>query len=250
MPITVSGLALAPVKGMRLCCVPELELDGRGVVGDRTFLVVDAEHKLLTTSRNPKLMPVRPEWDGETLRLRFPDGAVAEEAPEPGAKAVTQLYDGRELPGRLVNGALAEALSDYLGRSVALLQRDADQFATDDFPVSLMSEASLRALAPAIGDDVPDGRRFRMNVRIDGVEAWEEHGWTGRSITVGEAVLRVDDPVPRCVITTRDPDSGRRDAPVLKALAQLRGKDDVTFGVWCEVARPGRIRRGDPISVA
>jgi uncharacterized protein YcbX len=110
-----------------------------------------------------------------------------------------------------------------------------------------MSEASLAALAPALDGSVPDGRRFRMTIRVDGVDAWEEHGWTGREIAVGETVLRVDHPVPRCVITTRDPDSGRRDAPILKALAQLRGKDDVTFGVWCEVVRPGRIRRGDGV---
>jgi MOSC domain-containing protein YiiM len=37
---------------------------------------------------------------------------------------------------------------------------------------------------------------------------------------------------------------------VLKALAQLRGKDDVTFGVWCDVVAPGRVRVGDPVGVA
>ena len=45
--------------------------------------------------------------------------------------------------------------------------------------------------------------------------------------------------MPRCVVTTRDPDDGRTDAPVLAALAALRGKRDVTFGLWCEVAAAG-----------
>jgi hypothetical protein len=35
--------------------------------------------------------------------------------------------------------------------------------------------------------------------------------------------------------------------PTLKALAELRGKDDVTFGVWCEVVAPGRVRVGDTV---
>ena len=35
--------------------------------------------------------------------------------------------------------------------------------------------------------------------------------------------------------------------PVLHTLAELRGKQNVTFGVWCEVERPGRVRRGDPV---
>ena len=87
-----------------------------------------------------------------------------------------------------------------------------------------MSGASLAALAPALDGTVPDPRRFRMTIAIDGAAAWEEHGWGGREIAAGGALLRGVEPVPRCVVTTRDPDDGRTDAPVLAALAQLRGK--------------------------
>ena len=100
----------------------------------------------------------------------------------------------------------------------------------------------------AVLDGPADPRRFRMTITIDGVDAWEEHEWGGREIHLGEAVLRAAEPIPRCVVTTRDPDTGRRDASVLKALAELRGKKDVRLGVWCEVVRPGRIRRGDPVT--
>jgi uncharacterized protein len=41
---------------------------------------------------------------------------------------------------------------------------------------------------------------------------------------------------------------GRRvEGPLAEALSRHRGKDDVTFGVWCEVAAPGRVRVGDPV---
>jgi uncharacterized protein YcbX len=130
---------------------------------------------------------------------------------------------------------------------VRLLARDAAATGADDFPVTLMSRASLEALAPALDGSVPDPRRFRMTITVDGVDAWEEHGWGGRELAAGDAVLRVADPVPRCVVTTRDPDRGRRDVPTLKALAALRGKDDVTFGVWCTVLAPGTVRVGDAV---
>jgi uncharacterized protein len=120
---------------------------------------------------------------------------------------------------------------------------DAGERGADDAPVTLMSTASLDALA------VPDARRFRMTIAIEGAQAWEEHGWTGREIAVGAAVLRGADPVGRCVVTTRDPETGRTDAPTLKALAALRGKDDVTFGIWCDVMVPGPIRLGDEVTV-
>jgi uncharacterized protein YcbX len=89
-----------------------------------------------------------------------------------------------------------------------------------------------------------------MTIAIDGVGAWEEHGWAGREIEAGEVVLRGIAPVPRCVVTTRDPDDGSTDLPVLAALARLRGKRDVTFGLWCAVVRPGRVRVGDAVSAA
>jgi uncharacterized protein YcbX len=87
-----------------------------------------------------------------------------------------------------------------------------------------------------------------MNVRVDGLEAWAEHGWSGREVALGDEVrVRVIDPVPRCVVTTHNPEDGAGDARVLHALARLRGKRDVTFGVWCEVRAPGLVRRGDAV---
>jgi uncharacterized protein YcbX len=236
---------------MQVTAPDAVELEAGGPAGDRAFLVVDADDgSLLLTSRTPRLLEVAPAWDAArgVLALRFPGGETVEEAVEPGAVAVTRNYEGRELSGRQVDGALAGALSEHLGRRVLLLQRDAGVTGADDFPVTVMSVASLEALAPATGA-VPDPRRFRMTLTIDGVDAWEEESWKGREIAVGGAVLRVDDPVPRCVVTTRAPDTGRRDVPTLKALASLRGKQHVDFGVWCEVASPGTVRRGDAVEL-
>ena len=240
--VAVTALALAPVKGMRLAAADALDLGPTGAAGDRAFLVVDDEDRLLLSTRTPALLGVAALWDGGTLSFTFPDGSAVAAVPEPGRPATTANYEGRPIAGRLVEGDLAAALSDHLERPVRLLARDPGERGADDAPITLMSEASLAALA------VPDPRRFRMTITIDGVEPWEEHGWGGRELAVGDAVLRVTEPVPRCAVTTRDPDSGRRDASTLKRLAELRGKDDVTFGVWCEVVAAGRIRVGDSVT--
>jgi uncharacterized protein len=246
----VSALAIAPVKGMRLVHAEQLELDATGARGDRAFCVVDPETRLLLTTRTPGLLQVVPQWDGKRLKLRFPDGSEVAEEPRLGARATTANYEGRAVHGHLVEGALSQAVADHLGRDVRLLARDAGERLADDAPVTLMSRASLTALAPALDDSVPDARRFRMTIAIDGAAAWEEHGWGGREIAAGGALLRGIEPVPRCVVTTRDPDDGRTDAPVLAALAQLRGSKGVTFGIWCDVLRPGAVRVGDPVQVA
>ena len=248
----VAALHLAPVKGMRLVEVDAVDLGTAGPAGDRAFHVRGADGKIALTTRHPKLVQIVPAWDPDSgvLRLRFPDGAVVGAPVEHGAAVTTAFYDGRPVPGRVVEGPFAAAISEHIGRPVDLVARDGDEVGADDFPVTLMSRASLGALGAALGDDEVDGRRFRMTITVDEVEAWAEHAWAGREVRVGDAVLRVAEPTPRCVVTTRDPESGRRDAPVLKALADLRGKDDVTFGVWCDVVAPGRVRVGDPTVVA
>ena len=247
MPVTVSQLAVAPIKGMRLQSSPELQFGHHGVTGDREFLIVDEDCKLLQTARNPGLLRIEPSWEParNLLALRFPDGRVVQDKPEPGTAAVTRMYDGREIPGRVISGPVSAALSGYLGRAVHLFKRAADHFGNDDRPVTLMSEASLHALGAEFGGTAPDPRRFRMTITVAGADAWAEHSWGGQQVTVGDIALRVLAPVPRCVVTTRNPESGATDARILHALARLRGKNDITFGVWCEILRPGRIQVGD-----
>jgi uncharacterized protein len=246
LPVTVSQLAIAPVKGMRLQRSAKIQLGHHGVTGDREFLIVDDYGKLLLTGRNPGLLRIEPSWEParNLLALRFPDGSVVQDAPEPGTAAVTRMYDGREVPGRVISGPLSAALSRYLGRAVHLFKRAADHHGSDDRPVTLMSEASLRALAAEFSGTAPDPRRFRMSITVAGADPWAEHSWSGQQVTIGDTTLRVLAPVPRCVVTTRNPESGATDARILHALAQLRGKNDITFGVWCEIIQPGHIQVG------
>ena len=249
MPVTVSQLAIAPVKGMRLQRTSEVRLGQHGVTGDREFLVIGEDGTLLLTSRTPGLVRIEPAWDPirGVLTLGFPDGDVVQDTAEPGVPATTRMYDGREIAGWIIPGPLGAALSGYLGRPVRLFRRAPEHIGTDDEPVTLMSEASLQALAAEFDGTAPDPRRFRMNITIAGTQAWAEHAWRGHNVTIGEASLRVIAPVPRCVVTTRNPESGATDARILHALARLRGKDDITFGIWCEVLRPGGIHVGDAV---
>jgi uncharacterized protein YcbX len=69
---------------------------------------------------------------------------------------------------------------------------------------------------------------------------------------IGEAVVRVGGPVPRCATTTRSPETGIRDLDTLHAIKAYRGLRDgknIDFGVYGDVERPGRVRVGDPVSV-
>ena len=247
----VSALTIAPVKGMQVTPVDALELGPLGAAGDRAFFVLDPEDEVVETARAQGLLGILPRWDAErgVLALRFPGDVEVAEAIEPGPPVETRNYAGRPITGHRVDGALAAAVSEHLGRPVHLLVLDAHVMGPGDYPVSLMSGASVTALGPWLDGAVPDQRRFRMNVTVDGLDAWEELDWAGREIALGEAVLRGAEPVPRCVMVTLDPESGRGYAPVLKALARNRGKDEVNLGLWCHVVAPGRVRVGDAVTL-
>ena len=118
----------------------------------------------------------------------------------------------------------------------------------------MVTDASLDRLGHALGVGAVDGRRFRMLIDLSGDIAHEEDTWIGRRVEVGETILRVSGAIPRCAMTTHDPDSGERDHDTLHAIKEYRGfagpdGKDLMFGVYGEVERTGTIRVGDEVRV-
>jgi len=66
--------------------------------------------------------------------------------------------------------------------------------------------------------------RWRGNIWLDGLPAWEEWHWIDHNIQIGTAVLRVHKRIARCSHTTANPVTGQRDADTLGA---LRGGSNV-----------------------
>jgi hypothetical protein len=92
-----------------------------------------------------------------------------------------------------------------------------------------------------------------MLISVAGCEPHEEDEWIGRDVRVGEAVVRVLEEVDRCAVTSQDPETGVPDLDTLRTIGTYRGirrrrnKNRIDFGVFGEVARPGRVHVGDPV---
>jgi MOSC domain-containing protein len=254
----VARICIAPVKALHVVNPDEVELTHAGVAGDRRFWLVDANRRLVNGKGHPELMRVRPEWDeaSRRLALTFPDGSVVEGEVEPGEPFEAKLYRTPH-PSRLVPGPWQEALSEFVGEPITLLWSEGgaqDRGSDRDGWATLVSRGSLDHLGEAAGAAEPvDGRRFRMLFEIDGVEPHEEDTWLGNRIAIGDAVVVPLGDVGRCVVTTCDPDTAVSDLDTLKALARYR-RDGVVeplpFGVYCDVAVPGRVRVGDAVRPA
>ena len=252
----IAWITVAPVKGMALEQRHAVELEPFGVLENRRFHVIGAGGRLMNGKQLGELQQVVVSWDeaGSILTFRFPDGTVAEGTVELGATVTTNFF-GRDVEGRLAVGPWSGALTSFVGRELRLVQCVEAGAGVDRGPaaVSILSSGSLEAMREAAGISEPiDPRRFRMLFGVEGVGPHEEDEWIGSHVRVGEAVVAVRGNVGRCIVTSRHPETGVRNLPTLDVLAEYRDAVESTeplpFGVWAEVAEPGRVALGDPVA--
>ena len=159
---------------------------------------------------------------------------------------------GRQITGALIEGPWNAALSKLAGAPLRLLRPHAAERALDSHPVSVLSQSAVDRLGSHAGREGDlDARRFRPTLLLTDCDPHAEDEWVGREVRAGEAVLKVVRLDPRCVLTTRHPESGERDADTLRWIDQTRGRvdGDVMFGVYADVSEPGMVRVGDLVEV-
>jgi uncharacterized protein len=266
MPL-VSRLSTTPVKGTALHHPGTVTVTGNGVPENRRFHLIDARRRLLNGKQHGPLVQLTAEFDhrGNHLDLRFPDRPpVSGRTTELGEAVRTDFY-GRDVDGHVVEGPWSAALSDFVGQEVHLVAVDRPGDAVDVHPVTLISTATLEHLRRVTPDgERLDHRRFRMLVEVDGCDVHEEDTWAGRRVRIGGVTVRVVGPVPRCVVTNENPDSGEVDFGTLKAIVRYRGElaEDLStpvahlpdngaaiLGMYATVEQPGEITLGDPVEL-
>jgi uncharacterized protein YcbX len=246
-PVKVVRINVTPVKGLGLQHPEEIELTTRGAEANRRFYLIQG-WRLYNGKDCGPLVRITPEVEDGRLTLHMPDGRVVDGDIELG-EAMTTNFWGRPVDGRLVHGPWSDVLSDYAGIALQLVRTEEPGTGTDVHVGTLVSLASCARLGEELGAEV-DARRFRMLLEIDGAAAHEEDTW--RLVRVGDALLRMMGPVPRCAVTTQDPDTGVRTLDTLAGIKAYRGLRDgknIDMGVYFDVVEPGRVRVGDTIQI-
>lgn len=127
----------------------------------------------------------------------------------------------------------------------------------DGFPLLVTNEASLQALNAemAAGEQV-GMERFRPNIVLEGLEAFEED--TILTARIGDdVIIQFEKPCSRCVLTTIDQETGEKPhKEPMQTLAKMRrgmdkasGLKGVFFGQNAIPRALGRIHVGDKVEV-
>lgn len=188
-------------------------------------------------AKAPGLMAITARFDETTgnIHLRHPDLPDLSIDPDKDGAALVAWAGGLIPDGR--------AASAHVHRVDGVAMTDTP------FPsISLLNAASNRALGQKLGRTL-DQRRWRGNLWIEGMAPWEEFDLVGKTLLIGDSVMaHVAEPITRCLATTANPDTGKRDADTLGALKDGWGHQE--FGVYLEVRTGGPIRAGDSVRLA
>lgn len=252
--ITVAEINIAPVKSMALAPLQSANFDLGGILDDRRFYLVNAQGRLLTRRQVGKLGQLVSSWDAEAehLRIEFPGGSVLEGSPDLDRPVWTIVW-GRRVRSRALQGDWMQAISEFCGQPATLMMSDLPCQVFDEFPVSVLSRASVERLSSEMGmaaDQCLETDRFRPTLLLDGCEAHQEDGWMNRTMSVGDAVVRVLAPDPRCAIVDQDPVTGETDTETVRSILGYRPNALAAyFGVYGIVEKPGRVSVGDTVSI-
>jgi uncharacterized protein YcbX len=252
-----------PVKSMLGEELNSSNVTERGLIGDRTYAVIDQETGKVASAKNPrkwgKLFDFRAAFIDSPeavknippIRITFPDGA--------------QIFSDDE--------KIDHTLSIVLGREVKLMGTNLDKPSYEEYwpdieglaqrekvtdeamplhtffdiaVIHLLTTSTINHLRELYPEGRFEVRRFRPNIVVESTseeKAFIENLWVGKKLMIGkEILLKVTGPCTRCVMTTLPQGDLPKDIGILRTIAKY---NQVYTGVYASVYRGGTIRRGD-----
>jgi len=216
--VRLDKIQIFPIKSLDGACLDEVRITAGGILEhDRVWAIFDEAGRVVNGKRTARIHELRCEFstnvrevcvwlNGQTTRFQF---SFDDPAP------------------------LAKWLGEFFGFTVELRHNPLKGFPDDltAFGPTIISEASLRAIQTWFPELTLESlrRRFRANLELDGCEPFGEDRLFGapdelKPFPVGAVNFLGHNPCQRCVVPTRDPDSGKGFTDFQKKFMELRKK--------------------------
>lgn len=272
--VKVAGLFSYPVKGCRVIAHASADVLATGIRHDREWMVVDTRHspaKFLSQRECPLMATLTVAVTNDDGLLISSHGDVLTVPPPPHNALLKVKVWNHETVALDAGDAASDWLNTKLGMARGQLRlvrfhpdmrRDCNRlhagdsnahtFFSDGYPLLVTNVESLADLNVRMKRDVTSAmpmNRFRPNVVVAGLPAWDEDHVDTLTVGEGGVVVKLVKPCVRCQVTTTDQISGARlaEEPLI-TLARFRNNPDfggVTFGWNAIVIKSGLISNGD-----
>ncbi|MCC6851112.1 MAG: MOSC domain-containing protein [Comamonadaceae bacterium] len=252
----IAALRVHPVKSCAGIALDEALLVETGLDLDRAWMVVDEDGTMLTQRRWPRMALVSTRLRSDDLVLRAPGMLALHLRLDVVERATRARVWHDEVRAFDMGDIAAQWFSDFLGLRARLVRFDPDErrlasrewtgtlesptaFA-DAFPLLVLGSASLAELNARLrsaGHGAVGIERFRPNLVLDGLEAFDEDHLDELVVAADEGPvrLRLVKPCVRCAIPNVDPASGTSTPEVSTTLAGFRAdarmNGGITFGM-------------------
>ena len=261
MSLTISSINYCPVKSISFQSIDHCEIKKNiGILGDRIFAFsknLDQDqvklfernpeerkgkwNKILTLKNSPFLNKYNFLLKEEKLTLTFKEKEIL-------TIDVNISSERQKLSNKIIE------LENSLKEPIVLMKnKDFPFFDTTiskklDFinSVSLINVQSIIDFQKKIGKEI-EVPRFRGNICIDGLKAWEERNWIGKIIQINDISFKVEKNIPRCVAINLKPKTDNNSLNLLHSLKKTYNHFDM--GIYLTPLNDGKIKISDTVGL-
>ena len=261
MSISISSINYCPVKSISFQSIKSCEIRKNiGIVGDRIFAFSKGLDLNQAQLFEKKLEERRGKWN-KILTLKN----------SPSLNKYNFLFDNDKLTLTQNNNEILtinidetgeyELLSNKILELESSLQKPVYLMKNKDIPffdtsisnktilnhsISLINTKSVEDFQNKTNQEI-ETQRFRGNIFVDGVDAWEERNWIGKIIKINNISFKVEKNIPRCVAINLKPNTDDNSLNLLQSLKKTYNHFDMR--VYLTALDDGSINIGDNISL-
>ena len=112
--------------------------------------------------------------------------------------------------------------------------------------ISLINLNSIEDFQSKINQKI-ENQRFRGNIYINGIDAWEEQNWIGKIIKINGISFKVEKNIPRCIAINLKPFSDDNSLNLLQLLKKTYNHFDM--GIYLTALSDGQLQVGNEVII-
>jgi len=261
MSISISSINYCPVKSISFQTITNCEIKKNiGIVGDRIFAFSKGLDLNQAQLFEKKLEERRGKWN-KILTLKN----------SPSLNKYNFIFDNNKLTLIENSNEILTIKSDEIGEYQLLSNKILELENSIQKPIFLMKNKNIPFFDTSISKKTVlthsvsliniksiedfknktnqefETQRFRGNIYVDGIEAWEERNWIGKIIKINNISFKVEKNIPRCVAINLKPKTDDSSLNLLQSLKKTFNHFDM--GIYLTALDNGKINTGDIISI-